>query len=213
MMSSHGRTDARRKLIWVPVIHTQADLGSMSESVRQFYIAKMGRANWMQRSKSIDSLWFRIRQNIDLLALDYSKVRLYQDGLPCSGLETAIVNELAKAGSINHRILLDLMKKGATLTGTESVELLLEEYEVARKVLVSLGSGHEKTLNQNQKECDRLLLNKRDVFIADRIGATLQPGETGLIFLGMLHSLEGRLAPDIGLTRLGSFLESKPVSA
>ena len=32
----------------------------------------------------------------------------------------------------------------------------------------------------------------------------MEPGETGLIFLGMLHSISKRMAPDIGLTVLGS---------
>lgn len=35
------------------------------------------------------------------------------------------------------------------------------------------------------------LLKKRDQFIAQRINNTLIPGETGIIFLGMLHDLEG----------------------
>lgn len=214
-MSSHHRTDKatirpvadsgfHRKLFWAPVIHTQTDLGSISESVRQLYIAKMGQSKWKRRTESVEELWDRLRLEIDQLQLDYTKVRLYQDGLPSSGHESIIVKDLAAAGSLNHRILLDMIKKGATLTGTESIEFLLEEYEMARQVMDTLRSRQAKADTQKQKDFSKALLDKRDAFIANRINTTLHPGETGLIFLGMLHSLEGRLDPDINLIRLGT---------
>ena len=33
--------------------------------------------------------------------------------------------------------------------------------------------------------------------MAQRINETLKSGETGILFLGMLHSLEGYLHPDV----------------
>ncbi len=208
---SGDANNSRRILFWAPVIHTQADMGSMSESVRQLFIAKFGKFKWQKRSETVEDLWRRLQLEIEHLHLDFSKVRLYQDGLPCSRNEIRIVQDLAAAGSLNHRILLDLIEKGATLTGTESVALLLEEYEMARQVLDNLHTKVSKAVTQRQQDFSSRLLEKRDAFIADRIGKTLLPGETGLIFLGMLHSLEGRLAPDIGLTRLGRSSEMKTV--
>jgi hypothetical protein len=41
------------------------------------------------------------------------------------------------------------------------------------------------------------LLKRRDQFIADRINDTLCPGETGILFLGMLHSLRHLLDEQI----------------
>jgi hypothetical protein len=41
------------------------------------------------------------------------------------------------------------------------------------------------------------LLQRRDQFIAQRINDTLKDGETGILFLGMLHSLERDLQPDV----------------
>ena len=35
------------------------------------------------------------------------------------------------------------------------------------------------------------------MYIAERIDATLKAGETGIIFLGILHKIEGRLPEDI----------------
>ena len=192
-----------RHLIWVPVIHTPEDLGTMSESIRKLYQSRLGKGKWDRRVQTVEAMWRRIRQEIEQLNLDYPKVRLYQDGLPQSGHEVDIVQDLARAGSENYRLLLELMAKGAQLTGTESPELLIEEYGLARQILAALGSGKACAGADRQQEVSKLLLDRRDRYIAERIGQTLAVGETGLIFLGMLHSLEGRLSPDIPILRLG----------
>jgi hypothetical protein len=186
-----------RQLIWVPVIHTQADLGSVSESVRQLYTRRIGRQKWKEHIRAVDRTWKGIREKIERLGLDIGKVRLYQDGLPTCGREEEIVRGLAQAGSQNHQILLDLVEKGAKLTGTESSELLMEEYRLARQALTLLDRGETDRLTMLQGEASRIILQKRDSYIAERINGTLQIGETGLIFLGMLHSLGGLLPPDI----------------
>jgi hypothetical protein len=41
------------------------------------------------------------------------------------------------------------------------------------------------------------LLERRDRFIASRIDATLEPEETGILFIGALHSVALYLNPDI----------------
>ena len=41
------------------------------------------------------------------------------------------------------------------------------------------------------------MLKKRDRYIAGRINSTLGKGETGILFLGMLHSLKDLLDRDI----------------
>jgi hypothetical protein len=48
-----------------------------------------------------------------------------------------------------------------------------------------------------QKEAGNLLLAKRDAFIAARIDQTLSAGETGVLFLGMVHNPVGCLPEDI----------------
>ena len=46
-----------------------------------------------------------------------------------------LCRELAQQGSDNHRVLADLIDQGARLTGTESPELLMEEYQLNRRIL------------------------------------------------------------------------------
>ncbi len=127
-----------------------------------------------------------------------SKIRLYQDALPVCGFEEQIVRKLADGGSANYRLLVDMMARGASLTGTESPHLLVEEYELNRR---NLAGGTPSTATDALEKA-KILLDSRDQFIADRIAQTLRDGETGLIFLGMAHSLEGRLPDDISVERL-----------
>jgi len=191
----------RRRLIWIPIVHTEADLGNMAESVRNLYVRKMGRAKWAKHVADIDRLWREIRAKIKVMHLDYSKVRLYQDGLPDCGHEEQIVRGLARAGSQNHQLLADLMEKGATIMGTESLGLLLKEYNLAHEALVASDRRESPEAAARRGALSKAILEKRDRHIGARIAETLQPGETGLAFLGALHSLAGRLPPDIEIIR------------
>jgi hypothetical protein len=196
--------DMVREVIWVPIIHSQVDQGSMSESIRRLYIRRVGKQKWEQHVRSVDARWQQIRENLDLLNLDYRRVRLYQDGLPACGHEAKIVQDLAGAGSQNHQLLLDLIGRGAQLMGTESTELLLAEYELAQQVLCSMESGGSRTVGRSQQDASRRTLERRDAFIASRINDTLQVGETGLLFLGMLHSLDPHLPAGIRIRKLAT---------
>jgi hypothetical protein len=133
--------------------------------------------------------------------LPYEKVRLYQDGLPVCGREVEIVTELAKAGSRNHRLLLRLMDRGAAVMGTESGELLVQEYKLVKQILDAGDSQKATHLEVRHKALSQALLKQRDKAIAERINSTLRAGETGLLFLGMLHAVGDWLAKDIRVTQ------------
>ncbi|MFI5460368.1 MAG: hypothetical protein ACHRXM_33540 [Isosphaerales bacterium] len=178
-------------------------MGSLRGSVQELYVRRLGKAKWDAHLRTVDELWKQIRGMIDDLALDFNHIRVYQDGLPVCDHEEKIVRELALQGSANHRLLVDLMDRGARLTGTESPQLLIEEYEHNRRILGALGkTSLSATRSPKIREQARQLLDQRDRFIAGRIAETLQSEEQGLIFLGMLHSLEGRLPDDVRLTIL-----------
>jgi hypothetical protein len=183
-----------RKLICFPIVHNLADMGALSESVKKASLSKIGRAGWKRKLDLIDKFWTEIEKAIEELPICVDRVRIYQDGLPVSGKETAIVEELAKSGSRNHALLRRLIEQGAQIMGTESLELLLEEYEAAKS---GLGSRESKTRKEREKSAGVSLLERRDKFIAQRINETLRPGEVGMIFLGMLHCLEPWLEKDI----------------
>lgn len=191
--------DYCRTLYHFPIIHTQADMGALGEDIRRSALQELGRAAWRKKLDVVDRMWTAIERFIDALELDYQKVRLYQDGLPVCGREAVIVAELAAQGSRNHQLLSNLAKRGAIIMGTESAELLVEEYRLLKKRM----SKNKGSLPACADEGDRLhsaaLLQRRDRYIATRINHTLQSRETGFLFLGMLHSLERLLARDIRL--------------
>lgn len=186
-----------RALIHIPIIHTQKDMGSLGQAVQEVTIQKLGQEAWERNVRMIEKIWDSIEQAIEGWSLSYPKVRLYQDGLPICGREQEIVTELAKIGSRNHQLLLKLHRQGATIMGTESADLLLKEYKLIKQVLQMQNPGEVSRLETRQKATSDALLKQRDQFIAERINGTLAPGETGLLFLGMLHSVAPLIAADI----------------
>jgi hypothetical protein len=82
--------------------------------------------------KLVNKLWARIERTLEGLALPYQRIRLYQDGLAMGGRKRESVTELAKAGSCDNGSLHGLREKMATIMGTESSELLAEEYEFVK---------------------------------------------------------------------------------
>ena len=190
-----------RQLIWIPIIHSRPDLGSMAEDLHRWYVQQASPEEWIRHTETVDRAWEHVQAAIERLHLDCSRVRLYQDGLPQCGHELDIVKDLAAAGSQNHRILLELVGRGATLVGTESPALLLEEYALVQRALARLTAEDAHDRTEHRQELSQLVLEKRDRFIARRVSETLQDGEVGLMFLGLLHALERYLPPDIQMTR------------
>jgi hypothetical protein len=184
-----------RKLIYVPVLHTLPELGSLAQVLKDTAIEYLGQAQWDAKIQSMQELWFVLRQEILSWELPYQKLRLYQDGLPICGHERNIVEDLARAGSLNHQLLLELVERGASLMGTESPELLLEEYRLSRE-LAELGEPTQVTLLvQKQRKIRNKLLYERDRYIGNLISSTLNGGETGILFMGIMHSPQ-RFIPD-----------------
>jgi hypothetical protein len=188
------------RVILVPIVHNLADLGSLAESVRARYLQRFGPAVWRQRERAVEKLWGDIRRAIEALALDYRRTRIYQDGMPVCGQEEQIVRELAAAGSLNHQLILELLRLGACLVGTEDPQLLIREYQMQRR-LIGAASAAERPLAPSPGEAAELLA-ARDRFIAERIAATLAEGETALLFVGAAHGLEALRASGIDVQTL-----------
>ena len=199
-----------RTLIVIPIIHTEQDMGSLLEQIKQEYVTRYGHEKWTEHLKSIDEVWSGIRQMIAALELPYANVRLYQDGLPQCNKEAEIVKDVAARGSKNHQLLVELMEQGAQLVGTEDPQLLLQEYQFLQG---ALGSKPDLDQQNERIEQSRKLLSERDRFIAGRINATLSAGEIGLLFLGLAHSVEPLLDADILVRHLLPSLRERQAKA
>ena len=179
-----------RVLIRFPIIHGNEDMGKLDEAVSK---TKTGE-DIVKHQAVVKYFWSTIENAINSFRLDFSKVKVYQDSLPVCGKETEIVDETATTGSPNYLLLQTLRKQGATLMGTESPTLLLEEYNFMQSVYQP-----KQGESPPSQELAQSLLDRRDKFIANRIDETLFDGEVGLLFLGLNHRIEARLSSDINL--------------
>lgn len=168
-------------------------MGALGESLERIKASTLGRRRFAENARRVDKMWQEIEQTVESLPIVAGKVRVYQDGLPVCEHEPQIISDLAQAGSRNHKLLLQLERRGAILMGTESPELLVEEYHLATTSLASLTAAGA----QRYQQASATLLEKRDRYISHRIDTTLQTSETGILFLGMLHNIQAYLAPDI----------------
>ena len=176
-----------RKLIQIKIVHTSLDMGSMKDSLRKEGITKIGKKRWEENMEKIERFWDEVEVEIDSLNLDYKKVRIYQDGLPCGEeLGLKIVDETAKKGSKNYQIVKKLIEKGATIGKTESAKLLQEEYRYIKEFLNAASEDEKINAIQQYNKVKDELIKKRDTFIAEKIDKTLGDDEIGLL-LSLIH--------------------------
>ncbi len=187
-----------RKLFLIKIVHTTADMGSMGEGLIKEGIAKIGKEKWIENQRRIENFWNELEKEIDALGLDYSMLRIYQDGLPCGGeLGLKIVRETAENGSRNYQIVRKLVEMGATIEGTESPEVLRKEYEHIKAIITAKTPDEKTDATRMYEQVKDELIRERDAYIAKAINATLGNYETGLLFLGAAHNVMPLLAKDI----------------
>ena len=168
-------------LLYVPVVHSSADMGSAASGYKAAFIARFGEEKWHERGEEYTAIWHAIHDAVDQAIERFGgplqQVKLYQDSLPVCDHEAAMVAQMTAQGSENHRLLSALMERGAVLVGTESLDLLLEEYQLLQAP-DQIGADASD------------LLKRRDRFIAKRIDETLGETELGVLFIGALHHVD-----------------------
>lgn len=86
--------------MFIPILHTLADLGSLGEAVRKTFLSKYGALTARRKEAALEKLWEEIGGIILGLGLDFSRARLYQDGLPVCGREEEISGTWPAAAAI-----------------------------------------------------------------------------------------------------------------
>ena len=194
--------DQIKNLVYVPIVHTEKDMGTLANQMKTAFVSKYDEEKWRDHWQAIQEMWDGLKLKIRQLKLEYKKVRLYQDGLPVCGFEEKIVRDLAQKGSKNHLLLLWLIEHGTILEGTEDPTLLVEEYGHIKGILEAITEEERKKQIKSYNQAAADLLSRRDQFIGDQIQKTLKEGETGLLFLGMLHKVDELLPKDIKVSYL-----------
>ena len=190
-----------RTLIYVPVIHTSADLGSLAKDVTKRGIMDIGEDVWEKHKAAVEKFWDVISDYFG--SIDVSGKKIYQDGMIADGeVGQRIVEEGAKSGSRNYELVARLLKRGAILVKTEDFKLVKEE----RDRLVALTRGqsiaHKLIAFIKYKLVKDRLLDKRDKFIAKRIDESLRQDETGIIFIGAYHNIKKMLPGSIRVSEI-----------
>jgi hypothetical protein len=185
-----------RTLIYVPIIHTGADLGSIAEDVAKRGIAYLGEEIWIKHRKTVDSFWDAISDYFD--SLDVKGMKIYQDGMVGEGeVGKKIVEDTAKAGSKNYQLVSRLLEKGAVLVKTEDFKLVKQEYDRLLAITQAKSTLRKVMAFLRYKLVKTILTNKRDAFIAKRIDETLGSDEKGILFIGAFHKIKNRLPESI----------------
>ena len=185
-----------KKLLYVPIIHMEADLGSMAAAIDKRSSQVCGKEHWNRHKKAVSGFWDSIANYFELL--EASNLKIYQDGLMIDGeVGKKIIEEGASKGSKNHKIVLKLMEKGAKIMKTEDITLLKEEYNSLIKLSQTKSPIEKMLVYMGYKLRKNPLMRKRDKFIAKRINETLQDGEVGVLFIGVYHNVLPRISQDI----------------
>jgi hypothetical protein len=190
-----------RTLIYVPVIHTYADLGSLAKDVAKRGIADLGEELWKLHRKTVDGFWDAISHYFN--SIDVSGMKIYQDGLVANReMGQKIVEEGAKSGSKNFELILKLLKRGAILVRTEDVMLVKKERDMLLAVIQAKSTVQKFIAVLKYKLIKNRLLIKRDKFITQRIKETLGLNERGIIFVGAYHKIKRKLPKDIQIKEI-----------
>ncbi len=190
-----------RTLIYVPVIHTSADLGSLAKDVTKRGIADLGEDVWEKHKTTVEKFWDCLSDYF--CSIDVSRMKLYQYGMAADReVGQKIVEEGAKSGSRNYELFARLLKKGAILVKTEDFNLVKEERDRLLTIIQAKSTTQKIAAFIKYKFIKNRLLRKRDKFIAQRINETLDEGERGLLFVGAFHNVKKWLAKDIQIKEI-----------
>ncbi|MBI5193259.1 MAG: hypothetical protein HZA08_07450 [Nitrospirae bacterium] len=190
-----------RTLLYVPVIHTRADLGSLAKDIAERGTKDLGEEPWRRHEGVVNDFWDTIINYFE--SIEVSGFKIYQDGMLADGeMGQKIVEEGVKSGSKNYEIVSRLLQKGAILVRTEELALVSEERDRLIKITRAKTVPGKLLLLIVYKLTKNRLLKKRDIFISRRIAETLNQDETGILFIGAYHNVKKRLPIDINIIEI-----------
>jgi hypothetical protein len=196
-----GERHSVRRLIYLPIIHSDPDLGKLVEGIEERAKAVVGGDNWQKHKEVVRLYWQEIANYWE--GKNVSGLKIFQDSMAADGVVgESTVKSLAEKGSINYKIIEQLMEKGAILVKTEDPELLKEEYFLTRELTERKSVLGSLSALFRYRRRTGTLLQARDRYIIKRINESLGEGETGVCFLGAYHQVWSNLPKDIEVISL-----------
>ncbi len=193
----------KRSLLYIPVIHSGSDMGTIAGDISHKGVAELGEENWQSHINTVEKYWDLIADYCKQLNFEAKGLKIYQDGMVADGeIASKIIEDNLKMGSRNYQIISELMSRGAEIVKTEDFGLVKKELELYKSVSASDSLLKKLIKILIIKIKRKSLMRKRDAFIASCIANTLKPGETGLIFLGAYHHILNKLPGNIKVIQL-----------
>jgi len=190
-----------KRLIYVPIIHTAADLGSLAKDVVRRGISDLGENLWEEHKKTVDEFWDAISTYFS--SIDVSGAKIYQDGMVAEGeVGAKIVEEGVKLESKNYELVSRLIRRGAILVKTEDFKFVKEERDRLLAITGAKSTFQKLAAFIKYKLTKDKLLSKRDEFIVRSINETLSHGERGILFLGAYHDIKNNLPKSFVITEV-----------
>jgi len=190
-----------RRLIYIPIIHTDSDMGSLASALEQSTVALCGEERWERHRATAAQFWHMVSDYVE--TLDAKSLKVYQDGFVSQGdLGKKIIEEGVRRGSKNYQIIRDLLNRGAAIISTEDMALVQEEYEYISRIMKAETQSQRVLAYKEYESRNSQLTEERDSYIARSINETLQDGEVGLLFIGAYHDVIPHLATDIVVEQL-----------
>ena len=192
-----------RTLIYVPIIHSVADMGSLGEELKRKSVSGLGENLWQIHQDTVNGYWKAIETYFENIDIYVPGLKIYQDGMFVDGeMALKLINDGVKAGSKNSEIVLNLIHRGATLIKTEDFKMVKDEYDGLQSILKSKTNLKKIIKLVRYKLLKPVLLRRRDRFIAETIDETLGLNETGILFIGAYHQVMKWMPKDITVIEL-----------
>ena len=183
-----------RQLLYVPIMHGEADLGTVGPVLAQESARLLGERRWRLHQATVRRFWQQVAEYL-LSRRDLRGAKVFQDGLAADGEEARrIIEEVARRGSANYRLLQSLLHHGAKFPKTEDPALLVRERETLLRALRGGFGGRSSEAYRAEQD---QLLRQRDRFIVRTIDQSLAEGDIGILFIGAHHDVLPHLACDI----------------
>ena len=192
-----------RTLIYVPIIHSVADMGSLGEELKRKSVSGLGENLWQKHTDTVNGYWEAIESYFENIDLYIKGTKIYQDGMFVDGeIALKLISDGIKSGSQNSAIVSKLINRGAILVKTEDFKMVKAEYDGLQLILKSKSNIKKLIQLVRYKILKPILLRRRDLFIAATIDKTLEQNETGILFIGAYHKVIKKLPNDITVIEL-----------
>jgi len=192
-----------KNLIYIPIIHSGADMGSTAAGLTQKSINEFGKNFWETHIETINKYWDIISQYCDTINFGDHTIKIYQDGMIAdSEIADKIIEDSVKAGSKNYEIISKILKRGAVIVQTEELSMVKKELKMLKSIPSSNSLFFQLIRIFKFKINRSKLLKQRDKYIANRITATLDPNDLSIIFIGAYHKVSDKLPKDIVINEL-----------